>query len=339
MPPRDERRGDRQKVILPAAVRHVLPDQHAQPVAVIVPPHRLHLDVLAQHVEAEIFHRPDVPDERLVARRGIESIRPIALIEHARVEDRSAVQCQAGVPRRVAPDADVAQRKIALHTVFAQLGGKLVELRMLRRPELRGLHAQDAFAVRERADAPPRKVEIARAVFLGLHHDAHAAVRRVRRDAQPCDIALRHPLHPDRLPDAALRRVPDPAALRLLLAAAIFVRVRPVADGDGQHRRPIRQKFRQLHRKRRVPAEMRPGELPVYINLCLLIDGPEVEQQPLSFAPRLLNLPPVPERLPRQQRPIYAGERRLWGEGDENLAVPMLRLRVRRRDRVVPASI
>ena len=84
---------------------------------------------------------------------------------------------------------------------------------------------------------------------------------------------------------------------------------------------------------------MRPGELPIYINLCLLIDGPEVEQQPLSLAPRLLNLPPVPERLPRQQRPIYAGERRLGGEGDENLAVPMLRLRVRRRDRVVPEPI
>ena len=84
---------------------------------------------------------------------------------------------------------------------------------------------------------------------------------------------------------------------------------------------------------------MRPGELPVYINLCLLIDGPEVEQQPLSLAPHLGDLPPVPERLPRQQRLIYAGERRLGGEGDENLTVPMLRFRIRLRDRIVPVPV
>ena len=84
---------------------------------------------------------------------------------------------------------------------------------------------------------------------------------------------------------------------------------------------------------------MRPGELPIYINLCLLIDGPEVEQQPLSLAPRLGELPPVPECLLRQQRLIYAGERRLGGEGDEDLAVPMLRLRIRLRDRIVSVPV
>ena len=84
---------------------------------------------------------------------------------------------------------------------------------------------------------------------------------------------------------------------------------------------------------------MRPGELPIDINLCLLIDGPEVEQQPLPLASRLGDLPPVPERLPRQQRPIYAGEWRLGGEGDENLTVPMLRFRIRLRDRIVPVPV
>ena len=87
----DERCGDGQQIVLSAAGGHILPDQHAQPVAVIIPAHRLNFDVLAQHIEAQPLHERNIIDQRLVRRRGIQSVRPVALIEHAMVEIRLPV--------------------------------------------------------------------------------------------------------------------------------------------------------------------------------------------------------------------------------------------------------
>ena len=67
----DERRGDRQQIVLSAAGGHVLPDEHAQPVAVIIPAHGLNFDVLAQHIEAQPLHERNIIDQRLVRRRGV----------------------------------------------------------------------------------------------------------------------------------------------------------------------------------------------------------------------------------------------------------------------------
>ena len=44
-----------------AAVDHVLHDQHAQPVAGVIEPFRLHLNVLAQQIEAQLLHAQDIP--------------------------------------------------------------------------------------------------------------------------------------------------------------------------------------------------------------------------------------------------------------------------------------
>ena len=52
------------------SVDHVLPHDHAQTVAVIVPARRLDLEMLAQHVEAELAGRLDVVEQCLVARCG-----------------------------------------------------------------------------------------------------------------------------------------------------------------------------------------------------------------------------------------------------------------------------
>ena len=87
----DERRGDGQQIVLSAAGGHILPDQHPQPVAVVIPAHRLNFDVLAQHIEAQLLHARNIIDQRLVRRRGIQSVRPITLIEHAMVEIRLPV--------------------------------------------------------------------------------------------------------------------------------------------------------------------------------------------------------------------------------------------------------
>ena len=87
----DEGSGDDDGVIFAAAVYHVLPDQHSQPVAVIVPAQRLDLYMLTQHIKAHILCRLNVKNHRLVARCGVHTVRPVALIEQTVVEVGLAV--------------------------------------------------------------------------------------------------------------------------------------------------------------------------------------------------------------------------------------------------------
>ena len=70
-------------MVAAAAVYHVLTDDHAQTVAVIVPPCTFYLNVLAQHIKAQFFHRPDIIKECLVGGGSIESVRPVSLVQNS----------------------------------------------------------------------------------------------------------------------------------------------------------------------------------------------------------------------------------------------------------------
>src|SRR5690606_10228277 len=50
---------------------HILPNEHALPVAVVIPAGRLHLDVLADHIEAHFLGLLNIKKKRLVGGRGI----------------------------------------------------------------------------------------------------------------------------------------------------------------------------------------------------------------------------------------------------------------------------
>ena len=91
MPSSDQRGRDDKGTVVPAAAGHILPDQHAEPVTVVIPAQGLHLDVLAQHVEAAVFGRLNVKDQGLVRRRGVEPVRPVALVQQAVLEIGLAV--------------------------------------------------------------------------------------------------------------------------------------------------------------------------------------------------------------------------------------------------------
>ena len=91
VPARQQRGRDDCRIIAPAAVRHVLPDQHTEFVAVVVPAQGLDLHVLPEHVEAHGLRRLYVEAEGLIARRGIQSVRPPALVQQAVVEIGLAV--------------------------------------------------------------------------------------------------------------------------------------------------------------------------------------------------------------------------------------------------------
>ncbi|GAB3934400.1 hypothetical protein GCM10027614_07340 [Micromonospora vulcania] len=72
--------------------RDVLPDQQAESVGVVEPALRLDLDVLAHHVEAEVLVLLQVEGEGGVGRRGIQAVRPEALVQGADLEHELPVE-------------------------------------------------------------------------------------------------------------------------------------------------------------------------------------------------------------------------------------------------------
>ena len=75
-----------------AAVYHVLKDRHAVYIAVVIKDVRLDLNMLAEHIEAQLLHfKYIVPPSRLVSGEK-DTVRPIPLIQQSVEEIRSAVE-------------------------------------------------------------------------------------------------------------------------------------------------------------------------------------------------------------------------------------------------------
>ena len=62
------------------AVDHVLPDEHSQSVAMIIPAHRFYFAVFSYHVKALCLGSLDIVDHRLIAHGGQEAFGIIALV-------------------------------------------------------------------------------------------------------------------------------------------------------------------------------------------------------------------------------------------------------------------
>ena len=117
--------------------RHmVLPEQHADLIAVGVEPPRLHLDVLADHVEAGGLEIVDVPPHCLVGGRRQQAIGPPALVERAKVEDRLAIEGKPPVAVGIFDAADFSDAEVARHAVAADAKLEVVERRGVGAPEL-----------------------------------------------------------------------------------------------------------------------------------------------------------------------------------------------------------
>ena len=308
MPAGDQRGRDDKGTVVPAAAGHILPDQHAEPVTVVIPAQGLHLDVLAQHVEAAVFGRLNVKDQGLVRRRGVEPVRPVALIQQAVVEIGLAVEEEPGNAVLVLLHGQLAHSKIAAHLVLPTAHAEGIEPGMLRAPGLEVRHRD------------PGGQRILRAVKLrhgdllafDLRLDLHLAAVIARGDAQGTDIACRHSLHPHGLPDPALGRIPDAAALALLLAAGMAAALGSVADAHRDAQALALRRLGHLRRKGQIAAHM-AGHLPVVDpDRGNLIHRPEMEQQALAQeALRQRHRAPIPEILPRFQAALHPGEGRL----------------------------
>ena len=337
VPARHERGRDDERVVALAAAGHVLPDEHAQPVTVVIPAVALDLDVLAQHVEAHILGQLDVVDERVVARRGVEPVRPVALIEQPVVKIRLAVEKQAAHAVLVRLDAALAHGKVAVDRVAAERHAEGVERRLLRRPGAEGAHRHVRRNARRECVAAALKVD--RALPLALDGDLHLMRVKQRRHAQGADVILRHALEPDRLPDAALRRVPDAVRVQRLLAARELGLVGRVAHAH-EDRVLFCQHLGDVHRERQVAARVRGQLHTVAPHGRSLIDRAEVQQHAADVEPvRQRDRADVPQVFLRLQDVSHAGQLALGREGHKDRAVGLRGLLRARRDRVAPRAV
>ena len=337
VPARHERGGDDERVVAFAAAGHILPDEHTQPVAVIVPAVALDLDVLAQHVEAHVLGQLDVIDERVVARRGVEPVRPVALIEQAVVKIRLAVEKQAAHAVLVCLDAALAHGKVAVDRVVPERHAEGVERRVLRRPGAERLHRHVRRHTRREREA--LSLQIDHALAGALNGDLHLMRVEQRRHAQGMDIVLRHALEPDRLPDAALRRVPDAVRVQRLLAARELGLIRRVAHAH-EDRVFLGQHLGDVHRERQVAARVRGQLHAVAPHGRDLIDRAEVQQYAADIeSVRQRDRADVPQVFLRLQDASHTGQLALGREGHEDRAVGLRRLLRARRDRVAPRAV
>ena len=128
-----------ENIKLLSAADHILPDNHSESVAVVIPAVRLNLDVLPEHIEAEALHCFNIVNHCLVARCGKTAVAPIALVKKSFLEIRLVVEEQPCVAVMLT-DAELSHAKVALDRIkriaVFEREHKVIKERLLRRPEL-----------------------------------------------------------------------------------------------------------------------------------------------------------------------------------------------------------
>ena len=250
------------------ARHHVLPHQHAKPIAMVVPAVGLHLQVLAHHVETGVPHGLNVEGKRSIGGRRHKAVGPVALVEHPAQKQRLAVQEEAEASRPIWRHLHRAEGGVAAHDIGAEAHGDVVKTRVVGAPaaHLAEIEPQAYAAGRPRLFRR-RLAHRHRALFGESGAGGHLAARRVAHvDAHqtrvPAHIDIRrqsagigvgmqrqgqhatsgNDLHPHRLPNATLGRVPDAARLEPLLAPRLGTRIARIANAQGDHELPRRRR-------------------------------------------------------------------------------------------------
>ena len=124
----------RERIVFSAAVDEILPDDHAEAVAMVIPPEWLDFDVFSKRIETAFFCKLYIVNERVVARCGIQPVRPVSLIEQPRHEIRFAVEHKTVSAVLSRADGKLSHRKITPHLVLAAYDLERVESRCLGSP-------------------------------------------------------------------------------------------------------------------------------------------------------------------------------------------------------------
>ena len=121
--------------------RQILPNEHAENIAPVVPTGGLYFEVLAKHVEAHLLRLLDLPFHGLVRRRRQPALRPERLIEQPNLVAKLVVQQEARHATNLSR-FNLAHTEVAFHpvddlTVFRKLKCQVVKKGALRAPKLR----------------------------------------------------------------------------------------------------------------------------------------------------------------------------------------------------------
>ena len=313
-------------VVGAAARGHVLPDEHAQPVAERIEARLLHFEVHAQQVEAKFAHRADVKLERLLRRWRHEAVRPVALVEHATQEDGRAVQVDARHTLPVGTNLDRAKGTVAAHAVRIEGELQVVEVRVARTPEpwsLDGQHELHVLLSPHEGGGTghlPTVVHKARdklARTLDTDEKGHTPLVRAGVHAQLHHMRRRHDLEPGITPDAALGRIPYAAAGAALLSAQLRPGVGRVEDADGELVLLARaHRIRNVSREGQVGPRVLGDAHPVDVDAACPVDGIKMQDQALARVKGWrVELAAIPQQLVRPELAANAGKRRLGREG------------------------
>lgn len=215
----------------------------------VIPAQRFNFDVLAQHIESHFLHGSDIAYHRRIRRRSIQSIRPIALIQHTGMEIRLAVQEQARSARFILLHAEFAHAEIAFHAVLAHAHFAIIKVWMLRRPWFKPFHADsDRYARRPMLHHVPDADNAGQRAFriLWVRAYFHGTFVKKRGNAQGRNILRRHAFAPNGLPNSALRRIPYAAALALLFPAGMEGCVAFIAHTHSKRVFPFLEKIGRI---------------------------------------------------------------------------------------------
>ena len=320
---------DRQRGIALAAVHHILPYQHPQPVTVVVPAQRLHLDVLAQHIKAQPLHFSNVMDQRLIAGGGVVAVAPVALVQQSVLEIGLSIQQQPRQPLFVLPNAEGPHPEVAFHPVAArQDDGNIVEERLLRAPQAQflcrdGKRALSIFVgLPFGNDAPiPANRDSGHGRVIRLQPNVDRIFLRLWGNAQGPQIIFRYAFHPHRLPNARLRRVPDAGVFQPLLAAGKGTGIGGVGDTKLQRKGIALNKLGHIQGKGQVAPGVTARFLAVDPHGAAQVHRPEMKEQPaaLEKALRQGDAAAVPQVLIRLQDVSHPGKRGLRRKGHHDL--------------------
>ena len=123
----------------------ILPHQHTEPVAMIIPAFTFNFDMFAQRIEASRAHSLYVIYQRFIGWRRHKTVRPIPLVKYSTHKERSPVQMDSGDSLGIRCHFDRAKRTVALYNVYRRISRPqhrryCIQIRILRRPKARRTH-------------------------------------------------------------------------------------------------------------------------------------------------------------------------------------------------------
>ena len=84
----------------------------------IIPTHRLNLNMFSQHIKSETFHFRNIKYHSLIRRRRKSSVAPIALIQKSLLEIRFIVKEKTCYSLFVTPYCELSHAEIAFNRIY-----------------------------------------------------------------------------------------------------------------------------------------------------------------------------------------------------------------------------